>query len=130
VPTANGVPYGVPPQCSATVLEQFAFGKVGIGLDDRNPARSQVAALPRRASNCAQRWGSDCQSHAATRSAPGQALTATAPPRKPASSGVVMHSSRWRNVELHSRTPCLFLTAACMVHAGKPTAMVPLLRIE
>ena len=40
--------------------------------------------------NCAQRCGSDCQSHAATRSAPGRALTTTAPPRKPASTSEVV----------------------------------------
>jgi hypothetical protein len=41
-----------------------------------------------------------------------------------------MHSSRWKHVEVHSRAPCLLLTVACRVRAGKPTAMVPLLRIE
>jgi hypothetical protein len=51
----------------------------------------------RRPSNCAQRWCSDCQRHAASRSARCRALTATEPPRKPAPAsegiGVVMHGA-------------------------------------
>ena len=54
---------------------------------------------PSLASNCAKRLCGGCQGHAATRSVRGRAWTATAPPRKPAStsegSGVVLVGSSW-----------------------------------
>jgi hypothetical protein len=66
-----------------------------------NPLSSTGGPFPRRASNCAQRWCGSCQGRAAARSAPGRALTATAPPRErplPARGvvwcGVVLNGSR------------------------------------
>jgi hypothetical protein len=57
-----------------------------------------LGRFPHRVSNCAQRWCGGCQGHAATRSAPGRALTAAASPRKrpltARGSGVMLHGGR------------------------------------